>query len=143
MYITLHYTLYIYSVYNATLYTLHTIHLQCIQHCNILRYYSVQIGHTSGIVNGDDSTGAFLVSEGIFVANFIGKKSFFYLSLYSFVANFIGKKYSFYLSLLRFVANFILFYLRYEINQFHVINLSFSNFDPASGWCLIELLNNN
>jgi len=35
-------------------------------------YYSVQVGHTSGIGNGDDSTGVFLVSEGIFVANFIG-----------------------------------------------------------------------
>ncbi|XP_063676612.1 uncharacterized protein LOC134812930 [Bolinopsis microptera] len=35
-------------------------------------YYSVQIGHTSGIGDGNDSTGVFLVSEGIFVANFVG-----------------------------------------------------------------------
>ena len=39
---------------------------------SFFRYYSVQIGHTSGIGDGNDSTGVFLVSEGIFVANFVG-----------------------------------------------------------------------
>lgn len=39
----------------------------------LFRFYSLEIAHTSGIGNGEDSTAVFLVSEGIFLANFIGR----------------------------------------------------------------------